>query len=179
MSESNEITETLLTADLAKAIEEAGDDLIALVITDQPVDKPKTYVSSLPFYSSQLTPNHSLNETVPRKRITLSLKLSSNPTTEKLFAYFLRLPDILVSQAHFRPEVMKKIRSTRDDEIRKIKKVDEEEQAEQRKEKSDKDKRDKREATLKGLSAVEQKKFLDKERDKEMKRNQKKRTMRG
>lgn len=42
MSENNEITETLLTPELVSAIEEAGDDLIALIISDQPVDKPKT-----------------------------------------------------------------------------------------------------------------------------------------
>jgi len=162
MSESNEITETLLTTELAKAIEEAGDDLIALIISDQPMDKPKT-----------------LNETVPRTRITLSVKLSSNPTTEKLFAYFLRLPDILVSQAHFRPEVMKKIRGTREEEIRKIKKVDEAEKAEERKLEADKAKKELRESKLKGMSAEEQRKFLEKEREKDLRRSQKKTTVKG
>ena len=42
MSESAEVTETLLTSELAKAIEEAGDDLIALIVSDQPEEKPKT-----------------------------------------------------------------------------------------------------------------------------------------
>lgn len=48
MSESAEVTETLLTNELVEAIKEAGDDLIALIITDQPNDKPKTYVSFFP-----------------------------------------------------------------------------------------------------------------------------------
>lgn len=41
MSESAEITESLLTPELAKAVEKAGDSLEALVISDQPMDQPK------------------------------------------------------------------------------------------------------------------------------------------
>lgn len=45
MSEANEITETLLTSDLIKAVHDAGDESFeALVITDQPVDRPNKYV---------------------------------------------------------------------------------------------------------------------------------------
>ena len=40
MSESAEITEKLLTADLVKAVESAGDAFEYLVVTDQPLDKP-------------------------------------------------------------------------------------------------------------------------------------------
>lgn len=40
MSESHEITETLLTPDLIKAVEEAGHDFEFLIASDQPVDKP-------------------------------------------------------------------------------------------------------------------------------------------
>lgn len=42
MSESAEITESLLTQELANAIKECGDDLESLVVTDMPVDAPKT-----------------------------------------------------------------------------------------------------------------------------------------
>jgi hypothetical protein len=97
----------------------------------------------------------------------------------KLFTYFLRLPDILVKQAHFRPEVMKRVRATREEEIKKIKKISEEEEAEARKEKADREKKEKRDATLKGLSAEEQRKFLEKEREKELRKSQKRRTMRA
>ncbi|KIW04486.1 uncharacterized protein PV09_04245 [Verruconis gallopava] len=164
MSENAEITETLLTADLAKAIEDAGDDFIALIVSDQPTDKPKT-----------------IDETLPRKRVTLQLKLSSYypANTLSLFQYFLRLPDILVSQCHFRPEVMKRVKGIREDEIRKIKKASEEEEAEVRKEKADREKKEKRDKTLAALSAEEQRKFLEKEREKEQRRAQKKRTMRA
>jgi len=42
MSESAEITDALLTPELIKAAEAAGDDLDYLIVTDQPIDKPKT-----------------------------------------------------------------------------------------------------------------------------------------
>jgi hypothetical protein len=42
MSESAEITKVLLTNELAKAAESAGDLFEYLIVTDQPVDKPKT-----------------------------------------------------------------------------------------------------------------------------------------
>lgn len=41
MSESAEITEALLTPELIKAVEQAGESLEALVISDQPMDQPK------------------------------------------------------------------------------------------------------------------------------------------
>lgn len=41
MTESAEITDKLLTPELIKAIEQAGDDFEYLIVTDQPVDKPK------------------------------------------------------------------------------------------------------------------------------------------
>lgn len=40
MTENAEITETLLTPELIKAIEQAGHDLEYLIVTDQPLDKP-------------------------------------------------------------------------------------------------------------------------------------------
>lgn len=42
MSEAAEITDLLLTPELAKAVEEAGELMEYIVITDQPVDKPTT-----------------------------------------------------------------------------------------------------------------------------------------
>lgn len=46
MSESAEITDLLLTPDLIKAIESAGDSFEYLIITDQPLDKPQKYIRS-------------------------------------------------------------------------------------------------------------------------------------
>jgi hypothetical protein len=44
MSESAEVTEMMLTPELIKAVEQVGDSLDALIISDQPVDKPKKSV---------------------------------------------------------------------------------------------------------------------------------------
>ncbi|TID23668.1 DUF1682-domain-containing protein [Venturia nashicola] len=164
MSEANEITETFLTPDLIQAVHDAGDDVFeALIITDQPVDRP-----------------NKIDETIPKKRIILSLRVPSDYAKMlPIFQSYLRIPDVLVSHGRFRPEVMRKVRATRDEEIRKLKKVDDDEKAEERKLAQDKKKREEREAMLKSLSAAEQKKFLDKERDKEQKRQQKRRTMRA
>lgn len=46
MSESAEVTDLLLTSELIKAIETAGELLEHLIITDQPIDQPQTYVSN-------------------------------------------------------------------------------------------------------------------------------------
>ncbi|KAF2431426.1 DUF1682-domain-containing protein [Tothia fuscella] len=168
MSESSEVTDALLAPELIKAVNDCGDLLDALVITDQPVDRPKK-----------------LNETVPRKRITLSIRLPSSTSASAyksslpLFTYYLRLPDFLTSNARFRPEVTRRIRATREEEIRKIKKVDDDEKSEERKLQSDKEKKQKRDNLLKGLGSVEQKKFLEKEREKEQRRSQKKRTQKA
>jgi len=40
MSENAEITESMLTTELIKAIQDAGDLFDALVVSDQPVEKP-------------------------------------------------------------------------------------------------------------------------------------------
>lgn len=96
-----------------------------------------------------------------------------------LFEYFVRLPDMLVQTAHFRPEVMRKIRATRDEMIKRLQKVDDEEKAEERAVEKEKAKKLKRELELKGLSATEQKKYLEKEKNKEMKKSQKKMTTRS
>jgi hypothetical protein len=41
MSESAEVTDALLTPELIKAIADAGEDLEALIVSDQPIDAPK------------------------------------------------------------------------------------------------------------------------------------------
>jgi hypothetical protein len=40
MSESAEVTDAMLTPELIKALEEAGDLLEHLIVTDQPIDQP-------------------------------------------------------------------------------------------------------------------------------------------
>ena len=45
MSESAEVTDLLLTPELISAVEETGELLDYLIITDQPLEKPTKYVS--------------------------------------------------------------------------------------------------------------------------------------
>ncbi|CAO2653897.1 Nn.00g106300.m01.CDS01 [Neocucurbitaria sp. VM-36] len=163
MSESAEVTDTLLTPELIKAVNEAGDSFEALVVSDQPMDQPKT-----------------LDDTKPRKRINLSLKLTNDhASTLPIFTYFLRLPDQLVSAAHFRPEALRRIRQTREEQIAKIRKADDEEKAEERKLAADKLKREQRDAKLGRLSADEQRKFLEKERERNAKKGMKRSTIKA
>ena len=96
-----------------------------------------------------------------------------------IFSYFLRLPDTLVTSAHFRPEVMRKLKATREEESRKLRKTDEEEKAEERKLEGDRKKKADRDAKLKAMSPEQQKKFLEAERKHENKRNEKRMMKRG
>ncbi|EOA84637.1 hypothetical protein ACJQWK_07013 [Exserohilum turcicum] len=163
MSESAEVTDLLLTPELIKAVEQAGDNFEAIIVSDQPVDAPKT-----------------LDETKPRKRLHLSLKYASDyETTMPLFQYFLRLPDQLASSAHFRPEALRRIKQTREEQIAKIRKADDEEKAEERKLALDKLKKEQRDAKLGRLSADEQRKFLEKEREKSARKGMKRSTVKA
>lgn len=165
MSESAEITDTFLTKELADLVKAVGDDFHYLIVSDQPSDSPR-----------------SLEETTPRKRIMIKYNMPSGDNYDAvlpLFSYFMRIPDLLVEKAHFRPEVLKKLRTPREAKVNQIKKSFEEEAAEDRLAEREKAKKAKRDADLKGLDAKAQKKYLDKEREKEQRRSQKKMTMRG
>lgn len=165
MSESAEVTETLLTKDLIAAVTQAGDLFEYLIVTDQPTDKPTT-----------------LDETTPKKRLHLSLRLPSDGNylpTLPLFDAFLRLPDFLISHAHFRPEVMRKINTIREAEKAKLKKISDKEAEEERLRQLEKMKKEERERKMKGMSAEEQRKFLERENEKQRKKQEKKMTRRG
>ncbi|RFU79058.1 hypothetical protein TARUN_3187 [Trichoderma arundinaceum] len=165
MSESAEITDTFLTPELIEAVKKAGEAFDYVIISDQPVDKPTR-----------------LEETAPRKRIFLKYRLPSNNNYDQflpLFEQFLRIPDALVKDAHFRPEVLKRVRATREAMIAQIKKAIEDEKNEERAIEKEKAKKAKRDADLKGLDAKAQKKYLEKEKEKELRKSQKRMTMRG
>ncbi|EKD21183.1 hypothetical protein MBM_00296 [Drepanopeziza brunnea f. sp. 'multigermtubi' MB_m1] len=164
MSESAEITDFLLTPELIQAIENAGELFNHLIITDQPIDRPLK-----------------LEETAPKKRIYLSLRIPSSDFSPilSIFQYFIRVTDILAQSAHFRPEVLRKVRNTRDELIRKLQKADDDVKAEERNIEKEKAKKVKRDLELKALDAKGQKKFLEREREKELRKNQKKYTSKG
>jgi hypothetical protein len=124
-----------------------------------------------------------IEETTPRKRVQLCLNLASSApgyaNSLALFTQFLRLPDRLVTLGHFRPEVMRKIRNVREDEIKKLRRIDEQEKAEERKLAAEKLKKEERERILRGMTAEEQRKYLERERDKEQRRTMKRSTRRA
>lgn len=126
-----------------------------------------------------------LDEIAPRKRSILSLRpaSSSSPSaydeSSTLLKTFIRLSDRLVASAHFRPEVARKLRNTREEEVKKLKRVDEDEKAEERKLAAEKVKKQGRERLLRGMSAEEQRKYLEKEKEREQKRGLKKGTKRA
>ena len=88
--------------------------------------------------------------------------------------YFLRLPDFLAQNAHFRPEVTRKIRSVREEEQKKLRKLSEEEKAEERRLEGEKKKKQMRESKLNNMSAEDQRDFLEKERKRSGKKQEKK-----
>ena len=80
------------------------------------------------------SPSHSTHTPhLWKKRISLAVRYPSDPKelakTLPLFKYCPRIPDQLVSSARFRPEALRRVRATREEEIRKIRKVDEDEKA--------------------------------------------------
>lgn len=166
MSESAEITDALLTPELIAAITAAGEDSFEfLLITDQPTDKPKT-----------------LDETKPSKRILLKYRLPGNNdynALNRLFNYTLHLPDFLVQHGSFRPEVLRKVRATRDNMSKELRKAAKEEKNEERILEREKAKKAKRDAELAALDAKAQKKYLEKEQTKEMRKAQKKQVTRA
>ncbi|KAK3322150.1 hypothetical protein B0H66DRAFT_553520 [Apodospora peruviana] len=165
MTESAEITELMLTPEVIEAAKAAGDSFEYLIVSDQPLEKPTT-----------------IDETAPRKRIFLKYRLPSDNTYDNLvpiFKYFLRVTDLLVAGARFRPEVLRKVRAVREDAIKQIQKASEDEKNEERAAAREKARKAKRDAELKALDAKAQKKFLEKEREKEMRKGQKKQTARA
>ena len=96
-----------------------------------------------------------------------------------LFAAFCRLPDFLVANARFRSEITRKVRSVREELIAQIKKAEDGVKAEERALEREKAKKAKRDLELGALDAKAQKKYLDKEREKELRKMQKKGATRG
>lgn len=96
-----------------------------------------------------------------------------------LFTYFIRLADILSEKGHFRPDAMKRVKATREEEIKKIKKADETEKNEERRAEKEKEKRRERDEKVRGMSTEQQRKFLEKERASDMRKSQKGKTMRA
>jgi hypothetical protein len=91
----------------------------------------------------------------------------------------LRITDQLVQVAHFRPEVLRKVKAVRDDTVKQIKKADDEEKAEERAQERERVKKAKRDEELNALDAKAQKKYLEREREKNIRKSTRKQTTRA
>ncbi|KAG7131684.1 UPF0674 endoplasmic reticulum membrane protein C2G5.01 like [Verticillium longisporum] len=166
MTESAEITEQLLTPEIIQAVELAGDAFDYLIVSDQPIDKPRTLEEA----------------TTARKRIFLRYTIPSSndfSTVTPLFTQFLQLPDSLVATAKFRPEILRKVNRVREEAVAQLKKEADAVVAEERNAERERVKKVKRDQELAGLDAKQQKRYLEKEREKETRKAAKKQTMRG
>lgn len=125
---------------------------------------------------------NSIDETTPRKRVFLKYRIPSNNDYTSLlpiFKCFLRITDHLTQVAHFRQAVIRKVKGTREEIIKQLQKADETSKAEERALERERAKKAKRDQELNALDAKGQKKYLEKEKEKEMRKNVKKQTARG
>lgn len=123
-----------------------------------------------------------IEETQPKKRVYLRYGLPSNNDYSELlplFSYFVRLPDLLVKNAHFRPEVLNTVRKIRDNQVAELERAKKQEEADERRAEQERIKKARRDEKLGAMTAKDQKKFLEKEREKEMRKGQKKQSMRA
>ncbi|KAK9465737.1 hypothetical protein V1512DRAFT_265269 [Lipomyces arxii] len=162
MCESAEIRETFLTPELIEAVTNAESVFEYLVLSDLPVARPRT-----------------VEEFVPSKRGLLSLTMArtadEHAATSRLVSSFLNTIDVAVAKAHWRSEVMRKLKATRDEEVRKLQKIADDEKAEEIANARAKEKKEQKKG-LAGLSAEDQKKASAKEREKEIRRMRGKQT---
>ncbi|KFY09314.1 hypothetical protein V491_08254, partial [Pseudogymnoascus sp. VKM F-3775] len=99
--------------------------------------------------------------------------------TLPIFTYFVQLADYLVEKAHFRPEVLRKVKGGREDVVKRLIKADADGKAEERALEREKAKKIKRDKELAGLDAKAQKKYLEKEKERELKKSMKKGSQKG
>ncbi|OLL26633.1 UPF0674 endoplasmic reticulum membrane protein [Neolecta irregularis DAH-3] len=156
-TESAEVGERVWTEELKRAVKESERVLEWVLISDQPEDEPNK-----PEYEC-------------RYRIQLCMKLSDQDSA--LVEALFKLVDHLVERCHFRPEVVKKLKASREDASKQIKKKYAEGTDLAVKRKVDKEKAEKERLTR--MSASEQRKFLEKKQDKVMKKAMNKRAQKG
>lgn len=164
MSEGAEINETLYSKELAEAIDGSDKVLEYLAVTDLPGPAPAL-----------------LDDLKPSPKIVLSLKFPRNEEQAKASARVLNaainLVDVLVAKKAWRPEIVKKIRATREAEVKKALKSLDIQKQEKLAQKKAEVKRE-QEANLAKLSPAEQRKAEQKERERELRRQKNKNTKR-
>lgn len=166
MTESKEISDAVLSADLVAAVKALGQDAFeAVVISDAPTEKPER--------------PEELEGALGKRRVEVSVAPSEaeGEKVEGLVKSVVKLMDALSSgKGVFRENVVRKIKATREEEGRKLRRKVEEEGKEEREAKLAEKKKEEREKKLRGMTAEQQRKFLEKERDREQKKGVKKMT---
>ncbi|ODV87099.1 hypothetical protein CANARDRAFT_174197 [[Candida] arabinofermentans NRRL YB-2248] len=111
MNESPEMNELLYHKDLSELLIKCKSFLKILSITDQPIEKPLI-----------------LNDLIPKKKLLLQLSIPKTPSDleslNELLSFILdEYIDLISEKAIFRPELLKKVKKTRDQEFAKLKKI--------------------------------------------------------
>lgn len=165
MSEFPEVTDSLFTPQLEEIIQKSAGILNYISFTDQGRNHPEK-----------------VEDIVSVPRLVLSLNFPKNAeeaqTSAALLQAAIGLVDIAASKQKLRPETLKKLKATRDAEIKKIVKLEDEKRAEELADKKAKEKREERNRISK-LSPAEQRKIEEKERQKEQRKLRSKQMRRG
>lgn len=120
MTESAEISETMFNSELSDAIHHPNSQNVLeyLAITDQLTDRPTT-----------------LEAAAARPQIRLSMKFPSSKedlaASQKVLNAAINMIDFAAKKGRWRPEVSRKIKNTREAEVKKVQKILDDERAEE------------------------------------------------
>lgn len=162
MSEANEFQDKTLTHELKKSLTlQAASFIRFIAITDQPIERPE-----------------SISDCAPKRKIIISTSLVSKSdelaqVSDVLGAVFNLVDQMASKKISFKPETLKKVVKTRENEIAKIKKIEDEIKQEELAAEKAKLKRDER-TSLRKLSSDEQAKAEKKALEKKQRKAQRK-----
>ncbi|KTW28895.1 hypothetical protein T552_01524 [Pneumocystis carinii B80] len=150
MSEFSEIAYILLenNESFIKCMKTPDVVLEYLIVSDQPIKCPKS------------------PDQICQKSVSFCVKLPSLRNSQQVTCIInecIAFVDMLAERAHWRPNISQKLKTIREEANRKLKKRQDEKLANALKKKSEKDKQKKE--RIRNLSPQEQRKYLDKERE--------------
>ncbi|KAG4301191.1 hypothetical protein PCK1_002501 [Pneumocystis canis] len=156
MSECSEITHILLEDhhSFIQSIEISNGVLEYFIVSDQPAQQPK------------------IPDETCRKTISFCIQLPHLNYADQVVSIIVQcitFVDLLANKAHWRSNISQKLRASREEVNRKLRKLQNEEQlTKMSKKKAEKDREEKN--RVRNMSPQEQRKYLDKERERKYKR---------
>lgn len=160
MSESNELTQLLFSEQLSESVHKCQSFLRSFAITDQAKAKP-TKIGDITFAKTKLI---------------LTLDFPKNAEEQKACAELIQntiafVDDVAAKSqsSSIRAEIQRKVKATRDAEVKKLQKIADQERADELLKKKDEEKREQR-SKISKLSAKEQLKAEQKEREREQRK---------